>query len=237
MAARASDYAAIHKDFTAPISTRIDCGRKCAPLNGGMPVCCSTEHAIPTIARTEAQHLKAFKHVWQPFKPFDATSRQIVEELHDSCVALECKIAPYCQRDARTLACRSFPFFPYFTKDETLAGIAYYWTFEDRCWVLSNLWCVEATFIRELIDAYEFLFSRDDDERQAFIDQSASARRVFSRWNRPLPVLGRDGAVLKVLPKANGRIVPAKIEDFPAHGPYASDAAYAEAVEEAGGQL
>ena len=43
-----ADFASLYDGFTAPVS-RFDCGRKCAPLNGGEPVCCSTQNAVPVV--------------------------------------------------------------------------------------------------------------------------------------------------------------------------------------------
>ncbi len=235
MAARPADYGRIHRDFTADINARVNCGQYCAPLNGGSPLCCTTATAIPIVAKAEWQELKKRTDIWQPFKPFDATSRKIVEELHESCSAVECAIAPACQRDNRTLACRAFPFFPYFTKERELIGIGYYWIFEDRCWILSNLGIVEPDFIREMIDAYTFLFSKDKDEEDVFVEQSVSARRVFSRWNRPFPVLTVDQGMLIVEPKSGGALTSASPADLPAFGPYRSQADYREVVAALGG--
>lgn len=235
MAARPADFARIYDMFNASISERVDCGRHCAPLNGGSPVCCSTDNAIPIVAKAEWRHLKQRTDIWKPFRPRDASARQVVADLHETCKAIECKVAPACQRDNRTLACRAFPFFPYFSRDRDLVGVAYYWIFEDRCWILSNLHTVEAAFIKELIATYTFLFERDDDEREAFVGQSVSARRVFSRWKRPLPVFAPDGTLKKVLPKSDGELIDAELRDFSPHGPYASEAAFRRAVTEAGG--
>ncbi len=229
---RPKDFAHLYKTFNASISERTDCGQHCAPLNGGTPVCCSTQNAIPIISKTEWKHLKATTDAWERFKPYDANSREIVDELHDTCMAVSCTIAPACQRNARTIACRSFPFFPYMTRQGEMAGIAYYWIFEDRCWVLSNLDIVEAAFVGELMDAYTYLFERDAQERQVFMDQSATARRVFSRWNRPLPVFDREGQLWKVPPKSGGTLKRARLSEFKAHGPYASQEAYEAAVQE-----
>ena len=55
---KADDFGSLYKDFNAPIS-RFDCGRKCAPLNGGEPVCCSTQNAVPVVHKVEFEFLKA----------------------------------------------------------------------------------------------------------------------------------------------------------------------------------
>ena len=48
------DFADIYVGFDAPVS-RFDCGRKCAPLNGGQPVCCTTGDAVPVVISVAGQ--------------------------------------------------------------------------------------------------------------------------------------------------------------------------------------
>jgi hypothetical protein len=230
-----ADYGLLYDRFQASVS-RYDCGRFCAPLNNGEPVCCTTGHAIPVVDKTEYALLKTRTDLWHKFKPTDATSRKIVAELHASCTAIECKGARSCERDNRTLACRAFPFYPYITKDDRIVGLGTYWIFEDRCWLMSNMQVVERDFIGEFIAAYEFVFARDPEERAVMRNHSATHRRVFSRQNRIIPLIGREGGFLKVMPKT-GEIRPARFEEFSKIGPYRSERAYKAAVKEAGGTL
>lgn len=230
MAVRKKDFAQIHSAFDAPVSARFDCGRFCAPLNDGTPVCCSTDHAIPVVHKTEWKHLKERTDLWSKFKPQDKDAQKIVDDLAPDCTAIQCKGARFCERENRTLACRAFPFFPYFPKGGDIAGLTTYWIFEDRCWVISNQWCVDQEFITQLIDAYRLVFSKDKDEEEAYRDESAKARKVFARRKQALPILGLDGGLLKVEPKTKGRIVPASPDDFPAYGPYTSQKTYRDTV-------
>jgi hypothetical protein len=222
------DFQEIYDRFQASIS-RYDCGKFCAPLNGGSPVCCSVDHAIPVVQKSEWKLLKGRTDLWRTFKAFDKASQDIVDDLSDDCKAIQCKGARFCERDNRTLACRAFPFFPYFDRNDKLVGISYYWDFEDRCWVISNLQIVEREFVREFVSAYEYLFEKDPDEYQAYREQSQAMRRVFSRWRRAIPIIGREGGYLKELPKGRG-LVKAKVEDFAKHGPYKSAKAFAREV-------
>ena len=73
------DFASLYDGFDASVS-RFDCGRKCAPLNGGEPVCCSTQNAVPVVHKVEFELLKARTDLWTKFKPYDYATRQIVEE-------------------------------------------------------------------------------------------------------------------------------------------------------------
>ena len=94
---------------------------------------------------------------------------------------------------------------------------------------------VEVPFINEMLDVYEDLFAKDEDEREAFVDQSKDARKFFSKKNRPLPIITREGELLKVVPKSKGRIESATLDEFVAHGAYESQTTYEKAIKEWGG--
>lgn len=211
-------YRQIYAKFQAPVS-RFDCGSKCAPHNGGSPVCCSTEHAVPIIDRWEWELLSSRSDLWHKYYPTDSAGKEIVKGLHEDCLAVECKGARSCERDNRSMACRGFPFFPYITRDDKLMGLAYFWPFEDRCWVISNLQIVDREFVDQCIAAYETLFAADREEYDANRDESASMRRVFTRWNRIIPLIGRDGKFYAVEPRTH-KIRPARLEEFGRFGPY-----------------
>jgi len=228
------DFATLYEGFTAPIS-RFDCGRKCAPLNGGEPVCCSTQNAVPVVHKVEYEFLRTRTDLWSKFKPYDYATREIVAELTPDCTAIHCKGARYCERDNRTIACRGFPFYPYITRQRQFVGVGTYWVFEDRCWVMSNLQVVDRTFVEQFMATYEALFVKDPTEFATYVDFSASARRVFSRWKRDIALLGRNGELLVVDP-ATGEIRPGKARDYPKVAPFDSEKSYREAVQEAGGE-
>jgi len=221
-------YRRIYTIFEAPVS-KFDCGQYCAPLNGGTPVCCSTEDAIPVANKAEFNLLQSRSDLWSDFTPFDAPSRKVVEELADDCMAMECKGARHCERDNRSLACRAFPFFPYITKEGTILGLSYYWDFEDRCWVISHLEHVTTKFIRQCMAAFLTLMADDPEEFEVYKDQSADMRRVFSRWKQKIPVLTPEGDALNILPKGKG---VQRLHTFLTHGPYQSEEDYAKAVRE-----
>ena len=230
-----ADFATLYDGFTAPIS-RFDCGRKCAPLNGGSPVCCSTENAVPVVHKVEFEFLKGRTDLWAKFKPYDYATRQIVAELTSDCMAIHCKGARQCERDNRTMACRSFPFYPYLTRQKEFVGLGTYWVFEDRCWMMSNLEIVDKKYVKEFIATYEALFVKDPSEFTTYVDFSASARRVYSRWKREIPLLGREGQLLIVEP-SSGTIRPGRKKDYPKIAPFSSEKEYRAAIKEAEGEV
>ena len=222
---KASDFASLYEGFNAPIS-RFDCGRKCAPLNGGEPVCCSTQNAVPVVHKVEFDLLKTRTDLWTKFKPYDFATREIVAELTSDCMAITCKGARHCERDNRTIACRGFPFFPYITRQREFVGLGTYWVFEDRCWVMSNLQIVDKAFVDEFCATYETLFAKDHNEFTTYVDFSASARRVFSRWKRPIALVGRKNAELLIVEPSTGDIRPGRKADYPKQEPFRTEKEY-----------
>jgi hypothetical protein len=215
---RVDVYRTLYDNFQAPV-TRFDCGKHCAPLNNGSPVCCSAEHAVPIVDKWEFELLESRSDLWRLYTPKDADGRKIVEDMHEDCLAVECKGAAFCERDNRSLACRAFPFFPYITRENEIIGVAYFWGFQELCWVINHLELVTPEFVRECLAAYQAVFDNDPEEFKANRDLSADMRRQFTRKNRIIPVIGKDGGYYAVEPRTH-TLRPAKIEEFERHGPY-----------------
>lgn len=102
--------------------------------------------------------------------------------------------------------------------------------------MMSNIEIVDRAFVEEFIATYEALFIKDPTEFKTYVDFSASARRVFSRWKREIPLLGRQGELLVVEP-STGAIRPGRKKDFPKAKPFTSEKEYRAAVKEAGGTM
>jgi hypothetical protein len=229
------DFARLYERFNASVC-RFDCGKKCSPLNGGAPVCCTTNDAVPVVHKAEFRLLRSRTDLWRRFKAYDAPTRRIVGELPASSCAIECRGAAFCERHNRTLACRAFPFFPYVTRQRAILGLSVYWVFEDRCWMISNLRLVEPDFVAECLGAWDLIFARDSEEWDTYVDHSAAMRRVFSRRRRPIPVLDRTARLLLVDP-STGEARRGRTTEYPKYGPFRTEAMYRRAVRDAGGTV
>jgi hypothetical protein len=102
--------------------------------------------------------------------------------------------------------------------------------------MMSNLEVVDAKFVAQFVATYEALFKKDHSEFTTYVDFSASARRVFSRWKRRIPLLGRTGELLIVEP-STGEIRPGKPKEFPKTAPFRNEKEYRAAIKDAEGTV
>lgn len=215
------DWDALYTNFDAPIS-RFNCGQYCAPLNDGEPICCSTQHVIPVMFVEEWELLNTRTRLWHAFWPSDAFEQRLLDSTPPDYRLAACSGAQFCERENRALSCRAFPFFPYVTRQGAFIGLSYYWTYEDRCWVISNLTVVDDAYRTQFVRAFDRIFERLPDEREAYRQHSASMRRVFSRKRRQIPLLHRDGGSFWVTP-GSGELAQCDASAFPTFEPFLNE--------------
>jgi len=216
----AQEFALLLARFPSPI-VRLDCGKKCAPYNeNGVPFCCDTRHAVPTAYEAEWEYLRVNTDLWHLWEADDlAETERLKAQTPSGQVLIACLGHTHCQRSFRSLTCRSFPFFPYIDLRGIFLGLSYYWEYEDRCWVISNLSVVTPRYRNEFIAAYDQVFTRMPQELQNFRHHSIVMRRIFARQKRAIPLLHRNGGTYKVTP-SNGRMRRVPVESLPKFGPY-----------------
>jgi hypothetical protein len=217
----AAEFAALYAGFQSPI-TVLDCGSKCAPYNpNGVPFCCDTNHAVPTAYPAEWEYLQKNTALWHPWESEDPQEAQDLRlQAPDGHVLIACQGHQHCQRGFRSLTCRAFPFFPYIDSRGEFIGLSYYWDYEDRCWVISNLHKVEPDYRNEFIAVYDEIFARDAQEKENFARFSADMRDDFARLKRSIPLLHRGGGAYKISSSSERlrRVEPGSLPKF---GPYA----------------
>jgi hypothetical protein len=214
------DFAAFYARFASPIAV-LDCGERCGPYNErGAPFCCDIYHAVPTAYQKEWEYLQAHTDLWRRWEgDTPAQTKALRSQAPDEQILIACLGYRYCQRNFRSLTCRAFPFFPYITREGNFIGLAFYWEYEDCCWVISHLQMVSLEYRAEFLAAFDALFKQMPEEKENFRKFSTLMRRIFGRQRRAIPVLHRNGGVYKVTPH-NGRkrrMDPAKLSRY---GPY-----------------
>jgi hypothetical protein len=214
------DFEALYTRFHLPIAA-LDCGERCAPHNErGAPFCCDTQHVVPTAYDREWNYLRNHTDLWRPWQGSDARETdRLLEQAPEGQVLIACLGHKLCQREFRSITCRAFPFFPYLTREGVFTGFSYYWEFEDRCWVISNLSIVSRPYLDELTAAFETIFEQYPEERENYRQHSATMRRSFAQRRRAIPLVSRGGVFYKISP-GNGRMRRVKAEELPKFGPY-----------------
>jgi hypothetical protein len=222
----------LYECFQSPIFTH-NCGERCAPYNEkGVPFCCDINHAVPSAYQPEWEYLSSNTDLWHLWKPNNPhTYEQLKEQSTPDQVLIECLGHKLCKRDFRSITCRAFPFFPYINEQDDFVGLTYYWEYADRCWIISNLHIISVQFRNEFIAAYDILFDLMPKELATFRHQSKITRRTFTRRNRSIPLLHRDGFNYKLSPRT-GRMRHIQIGNLPKYGPYkiASELPYLEEI-------
>jgi hypothetical protein len=214
------DFAALYADFQSPI-TVLDCGDRCAPYNElGVPFCCDPRHAVGTAYLAEWDFLSTNTDLWHLWEgSYPKETLRLFSQTPVGQVLIACQGHKFCQRQFRSLVCRAFPFFPYITLQGRFIGLAYYWEYEDRCWVISNLHIVSKEYVSEFVAAFNKIFEHMPHELENFRYQSSRMRRCFGRRRRTIPLLQRNGHACEVTPR-DGCLRQVSFETLPKFGPY-----------------
>jgi hypothetical protein len=214
--------------------TGIDCGTQCAPHNPtGKPFCCDICQAVPAAYRQEWEYLRPSTdlwHIWRGDECAQDASKDVTDpeelraETPEHMLLLACQGPSRCRRPFRALSCRQFPFFPYISTDYRFIGLAYEWTFEPTCWVISNLGAVTDAYREEFIRTYAGLFAGWQAEFDSYAILSDQARENFAAQRRRIPLLHRNGGYYLVSPLSERmqRVAPQRLPRF---GPYRAGAA------------
>jgi hypothetical protein len=216
-----AEFAGLYARFHAPLAA-LDCGAHCAPHNHGVPFCCDTTHTLPTAFPAEWAYLQASTDLWRMLEAGDPRPADSTGDVPAGGPELICLGHTRCQRTFRAVACRSFPFYPYVTTAGEFIGLATYWEYEDRCWILSNLDVVSDDYRNEFVAAYEVLFAAHPEEQRAWAEHAAGVRRLFGRGRRRLALLHRQGGWYWLHPR-RGSLRPVEAGQFPKFGPYRAD--------------
>lgn len=188
------DFKSLYAKFNHPV-TSINCGRKCAPYNeNGVPFCCDITLTIPSAYTDEWEYLQINTDLWQPWRCKSSNlSNRLSKETPEDQILIQCLGHHHCQRPYRTIACRSFPFYPYFSKRGEFIGLSYYWQYHEQCWVINHLHRVSVQFRIEFISAFNKIFKYYPLERENYRHQSSVHRRVYGKTKRSIPILHKNG--------------------------------------------
>ena len=214
------DFSQIYKNFNSPVSV-LDCGEKCAPYNErAVPFCCDIQHSVPTVYDVEWDYLISNTALWHELEENEVINfNTLQKDVPSGQVLVACKGHHFCQREYRAISCRAFPFFPYINLKGEIVGLSYYWEYEDRCWIISNLNSVTREFVNSTVTTFDLLLRKFPSDRESFHFYSRAMRREFERKQRAITLLHRNGHCYKISPK-NERMRKKTNPKFQKFGPY-----------------
>ena len=186
------DYADLYRRLQAPV-TAFDCAQLCAPKNNGIALCCHGDDVIPVLYKGELKVLLERSDLWHRWQPETPEDEELEEEMGEFVLG-ECKGVAWCERDNRSLNCRTFPFMPYFDHDGGLGGIVYdYHAAEGKCPLVGMPEIVTRRYIEESLDFWQALTTGAPTEGDFYREESRKTRKRFRKKDEPVPVLTVDG--------------------------------------------
>lgn len=213
------DIRGLYASFDLPV-TDFDCGARCAPQNpAGVPFCCDICHAVPPAYRLEWDYLLNATDLWHEWRGDECAAEPVDpaalrEQTPEHMLLLACRGAAHCQRQFRLLSCRQFPFFPYITADDRFIGLAFFWEFAGKCWVIDNLQQVTPAFRQAFVRTFDGIFDLWAEEYEAYAVTSQEMRDHFAARRRRIPILHRNGKNYLLSPVSE-RLTPLQVFTSP----------------------
>ena len=143
--------------------------------------------------KKEYQVLRARSDLWRPFRPETKQQRELGDDMRACDRLCECKGVAHCERDNRSLACRTFPLEPYLDHDGELVGLVWNMDFEGTCPLVASKHKVRPEYIEQALSMWEKAFSWAPAEREFYFGHSKTMRRSFGQKRRMIPVFTRSG--------------------------------------------
>jgi len=192
------------KILHAPV-TDIDCGTLCAPDNDGVPICCDKERIVPVLYRGEYALLRERSDLWRPFRPSTKQQESLGDDMRSCDRLCECKGVAHCERENRSLACRTFPLEPYLDHEGDLVGLVWNYDFQGTCPLVAARHRVRGDYVDQCMTMWETAFGWSEDEWEFHFGHSESLRRSFGQKRKKIPVFTRTGK--RLMPTARPRRV------------------------------
>ncbi len=171
-----------------PITKR-DCGSLCAPANGGVPFCCDVHNAVPLMYKEEYKFLKSRTDIWSPWKPRRKGDEALLEDLASDQIFCECKGVQHCERENRSISCRTFPLEPYIDKRGELVGLVFNSVFLGRCPLTEKKHLVRQAVVDKHFEFWDRWTDLKDDEFQLYYDLSKTLRRRRGQTKKEFVIL------------------------------------------------
>lgn len=170
--------------------TPYDCGKLCSPKNGGEPFCCSVENAVPMLYREEFKYLSRRSDLWDRWKPDNARDKkQKKDDETEILIFCECKGVQHCERENRSVGCRTFPLEPYFDAEGNFVALIFMKEFRNKCPLMSRLKDIKQSVVDKHYEFWRFIMDKKSDELDLYRSASRGWRISATKRGVKLPIL------------------------------------------------
>jgi hypothetical protein len=167
-----------------------DCGRLCAPGNGGIPYCCDNDGVVPILFHEEYAWRRKTGKFWKRMPPKNREIRKFIEESESYYVFSQCPGPGRCARSKRSFNCMTYPFEPHVNKDGEIVGLTFVNTDKDDCPLVGKSKKVfNPVYISNCITFWRELFELYPEEEELYIDESSKRERRAKRNGTRIPIL------------------------------------------------
>lgn len=173
-----------YKLLSAPMID-FDCGKLCAPDNGGMPICCENEDVVPILFHEEYKYHSKNGRFWKRMPPITKEIKKFIEESEDYYVFAKCSGPAGCKRSKRSLNCRTFPLEPHVAKDGEVVGLAYAEARDINCALIGKpINIFNPVYIQNVIRFWQEMFALYPEEKEMYINESKKRERRIKKLRR-----------------------------------------------------
>lgn len=184
-----ADLESFYKLLDTPL-TRYNCGKLCSPDNMGTPFCCIVENAVPLLYREEYKYLSQRSDLWKRWKPKSSQNKKLkAENENHIAIFCECKGAAFCERENRSISCRTFPLEPYITNDNKFVALIFMKEFRDHCPLLNRIVDIQQKVIENHYQFWEKIFELRPEEFDIYKGTSKGWRISAGMRKEKLPLL------------------------------------------------
>lgn len=169
--------------------TNYDCGTLCKDANDGIPFCCSVENAVPILYKAEFSYLKKRTDLWKVWKPKNKHEINLKKNQEDKhTIFCECKGVNFCERENRSISCRTFPLEPYIDKRGVFVGLVFMREFTHGCPLTKRVNDIRQEFIDTNYLFWEKLMLRKPNEYETYRRSSIAYRRHRTKTKKSFPI-------------------------------------------------
>lgn len=132
-------------------------------------------------------HRTELWHRWKPKTPVDKKMKK--EEETKVLIFCECKGIAHCERENRSICCRTFPLEPYIDSDGNFVGLIFMKEFRNKCPLMSRLKDIKQGVIDKHYEFWTLMLAKKTDEFDLYKSTSRGWRISAAKRGVKIPIL------------------------------------------------